>query len=146
MRPVSHSLVEQLPASIDRVFAVLADPARVPDWLPGCSAAQSDGPLQNGARLRVRFKKRVSEFEVRDYAPPRSFGLAERGQRKSSELLFGLESRGGSTTVTVREIWSPTSPGAWVRGRLIPRRNPRRYLATILENLRRIVTPPDQAP
>ncbi len=139
MRPVSHSLVEHLPASIDRVFAVLADPARVPDWLPGCSAAQSERPLQHGVWLRARFKKRVSIFEVVEFLPPKRLGFLERGQRKNAQLFFRLEPAGASTTVTVREVWQPGSAGAWVRGRVLPKRDPDRYLAAILENLGRII-------
>ena len=139
MRPVSYSRVGFLPAPIDQVFAALTDPRHICKWLPGCSAAQSERPLQQGVWLRARFKKRVSIFEVVEFLPPKRLGFLERGQRKNAQLFFGLEAAGASTTVTVREVWQPGSAGAWVRGRVLPKRDPDRYLAAILENLGRIV-------
>src|SRR6266566_4443968 len=36
MRPVSHTLINSIRAPIDRVFALLTDPGRIAQWLPGC--------------------------------------------------------------------------------------------------------------
>jgi uncharacterized protein YndB with AHSA1/START domain len=135
MRPKNYSRAGSVPAPIERVFAVLTDARRMPEWLPGCSAAQSEHPLAQGVWLRARFKKRVSVFEVIEFRPPERIGFLERGQRKNAQLLFGLEAAGAQTTVTVEEVWQPADAGAWVRGHVLPKRDPNRYLATILENL-----------
>jgi hypothetical protein len=82
----------------------------------------------------------MAQFEITDYIPPSSFGWAERGQRRSSTLGFRLYPVGASTTVTVREVWAPTSLIAWAWGRLISRRHPQRHVALILERLRTTVS------
>ena len=136
MHPVSYAAVDRLPAGIDRVFAVLTDPERIPGWLPGCEAAHSESPVKQGTRIKARFRARITEFEVTDCIPPNSFGWAERGQRRSSTLGFRLYPVGSSTTVAVREVWAPTSLASWAWGRLVSRRNPQRHVALILEKLR----------
>src|SRR3989441_3093121 len=72
MRPVSHTLINSIRAPIDRVFALLTDPGRIAQWLPGCDGVQSAGPLRKGARFTARFGARQTEFEIVDFAPPRS--------------------------------------------------------------------------
>jgi uncharacterized protein YndB with AHSA1/START domain len=137
---VSCAAVDRIPAGIDRVFTMLTNADRIPEWLPGCEAAHSDAAVHAGVRIRARFKHRIAEFEILDYSPPDRFGWAERGQRKTSTLSFRLYPVGSSTTVTVREVWAPASLAAWVWGHLVARRNPRRHVERILENLRRLVT------
>lgn len=141
MRSISYAAVDRLSAGIDRVFAVLTNPDRMPEWLPGCEAAQSDNPVEKGTRIRARFSSRITEFEVTDCVPPNSFGWAERGQRRSSTLRFRLSSVGSWTTVAVHEVWAPTSLAGWAWGLLISRRNPQRHVALILEGLRTTVAP-----
>lgn len=141
MRPFSHTLIDHVRAPIDRVFALLSDPARMPEWLPGCSAVETEGPLKNGARLKARFGTRLTEFEIVDFAPPNMFGWVERGQRRGSKTFFRLDFVGGSTAVTVRDVWTPHSLGAWVRGRLLPKRKVQRQLKAILQNLQHLLSP-----
>jgi uncharacterized protein YndB with AHSA1/START domain len=141
MRPFSHTLIDHVRAPIDRVFALLSDPARMPEWLPGCSAVATAGPLKNGARLKARFGTRLTEFEIVDFAPPNTFGWVERGQRRGSKTFFRLDFVGGATAVTVRDVWTPHSLGAWVRGRLLPKRKVQRQLKAILQNLQHLLSP-----
>src|SRR5207247_561051 len=61
MRPVSRTVIQTLPVSIERVFALLTDPSRMAEWLPGCAGTQSDKPLRTGVRFKVRFGQRTSE-------------------------------------------------------------------------------------
>jgi len=141
MRPVTRTLIDHVRAPIDRVFALLSDPARMPEWLPDCSAVEITGPLKNGARFKARFGTRLTEFEVVDFAPPNRFGWAERRQRRGSKMFFRLDFVGGSTSVTVRDEWTPHSLGAWVQGRLLPKREVQRHLKAILQNLQRLLSP-----
>ena len=136
---MSYAALDRLPADIQRVFAVLTDPDRIPGWLPGCEAAHTDDPVGRGVLIKARFGKRIAQFEITDYVPPGSFGWAERGQRKGSTLGFRLYPVGSSTTVTVREVWAPTSLAGWAWGRLVARRNPQRHVALILDKLRTAV-------
>src|SRR5438132_1170250 len=82
MRPVSRTVIQTLPVSIERVFALLTDPSRMAEWLPGCAGTQSDKPLRKGVRFKVRFGQRMTEFEVVDFTPPTTFGWVERTSRE----------------------------------------------------------------
>ena len=140
MRPVTQTFSHSVPAPIQQVFALLTDPGRIPDWLPGCTEVHSDGPLKQGTRFKVRFGDRVTEFEVVDYARPAAFAWAERGERKGRRMFFRLAGLGESTSVTIRDAWIPHSRGAWLHARIWDRRSPRRHLNQMLQRLRSVVT------
>src|SRR5438094_392861 len=118
MHPVSRTVIQTLPVSIERVFALLTDPSRMAEWLPGCAGTQSDKPLRKGVRFKVRFGQRMTEFEVVDFTPPTTFGWVERGERNGWKTFFRLDPTAESTAVTVRDVWAPRSLVAWLRGRL----------------------------
>jgi uncharacterized protein YndB with AHSA1/START domain len=141
MRPVSYTFIDSVGAPVGQVFALLADPNRMPEWLPGCDAAESDVPLRKGVRLKARFGQRTTELEIVDFAPPATLGWVERGQRNGAKLFLRLDSRGATTAVTVREVWSPRSFAAWVRGRFFEKRKVQRRLEGIVQNLRTLVAP-----
>jgi len=142
MRPIRYTPIDHVSAPVERVFALLTDPGRMADWLPGCDAVWAEAPLKRGARFKARFGKRLTEFEVMDFSRPTDFAWVERGERNRAETLFRLEFIGGSTRVTIGETWVPQSLGAWVRGRLLPtKRNVPRRLKRIFQNLRDILTP-----
>ena len=141
MRPVRYTLIEHISAPIDDVFAVLTDPRRIEQWLPGCAGVVVAGSIGKGARLQVRFGRRMTEFDVVDFRAPRTFGWVERGQRKDYKTFFQLDPTGGATAVTIQEVWTPSSIGAWIRGRFFPKRNVPRHQKEILRNLRHILTP-----
>jgi uncharacterized protein YndB with AHSA1/START domain len=138
MRQVAHTLIDHVRAPMDKVFALLTDPKRMPEWLPGCSGVEVDGPVRKGTRLRPSFGSRRSEFEIVDYAPPNTFGWIERGQRKGSKTFFRLEFSGGATAVTIRDLWTPSSFLGWVRGRFLPKRNVQKQMKAMLENLQKL--------
>jgi len=139
MRPVSHTVIHPVPAPIERVFAVLTDPARIAQWLPGCAGVESPRPLRKGVRFKARFGNRETEFEVVDFAPPTAFGLVERGERDGWKTLFRLDETAGSTAVTVRDVWAPRSVIAWLRGRLREKRQVESQLEAILANVRKLL-------
>lgn len=141
MRPITHTLISHVRAPIDRVFSLLTDPSRMAEWLPGCNSVTPTSSLKKGSRLEPRFGSRTSEFEIVDFAPPDTFGWVERGQRRGSKTFFRLEVVGGSTAITVRNVSTPSSFLAWVRGRLRPKRNVVRNLNVLLENVQRLVAP-----
>ena len=59
MHPASRTVIQTVPVSIERVFALLTDPGRMAEWLPGCAGTQSDKPLRKGVRFKVRFGERT---------------------------------------------------------------------------------------
>ncbi len=141
MHPVSRTVIQTLPVSIERVFALLTDPSRMAEWLPGCAGTQSDKPLRKGVRFKVRFGQRMTEFEVVDFTPPTTFGWVERGERNGWKTFFRLDPTAESTAVTVRDVWAPRSLVAWLRGRLFEKRRVASQLDAILSNVRKILAP-----
>lgn len=140
MRPVAHTVIDSIKVPLVQVFALLSDPARIHEWLPGCTGVQSDGALKKGARFTAQFGARVTQFEIVDFAPPATFGWVEHGGRNGWKTFFHLEGKGGSTALTVRDLWIPQTFGAWVRGRFFEKRKVERQLYGIVENLRRLLT------
>jgi uncharacterized protein YndB with AHSA1/START domain len=139
MRTVSHTLIEFISAPIDQVFALVSDPHQMTTWLPDCTAVETAEPLRKGRRLTVHFGPRITEFEIVDFAPPRTFGWIERGLRKGAKTFFQLDAAGTSTAVTIRDVWIPPSVAAWLRARVRPKRQGPRQLKQILENLRKLL-------
>jgi uncharacterized protein YndB with AHSA1/START domain len=139
MRPSGATVIDNIPSPIERVFALLTDPVRIAEWLPGCSGVETTGPLRKGSRLKARFGVRSTEFEVVDFSPPTTFGWSERGQRQGWKTFFRLDAVAGSTAVTVRDVWAPRTLVAWLRGRLFDRRRVDSQLEGILSNVRRLL-------
>ncbi len=139
MRPVSRTLIDSVRAQREQVFALVADPARMPEWLPACTAVETKAPLKRGVWLTIHFGARVTGFEIIDFTPPTTLGWEERGARTGSTTYFQLEAVGGSTRITVRQVWVPRSFIAWLRGRLLVKRRVERTLNAMLRNLRSIV-------
>ena len=136
MRPVAHTVVEWVHVPMAQVFAFLTSPGRMPDWLPECTGVEYEAPLKRGTRFTARFGERVTEFEVVDLAAPATFGWAERGERTGSKTFFRLEGRGGSTALTIREVWTPRSLVAWLRGHVRQKRDVKRRLSGVVERVR----------
>jgi len=141
MRPVSRTVIQTVPVSIERVFALLTAHGSHATPLPGCAATQSDKPLRKGVRFKVRFGERTTEFEVVDFTPPTTFGWVERGERNGWKTFFRLDRTAQSTAVTVRDVWAPRSLVAWLRGRLFEKRRVNSQLEAILSNLRKLLAP-----
>jgi uncharacterized protein YndB with AHSA1/START domain len=140
MRLIRHTLIDHVRAPIDRVFACLADPARMATWLPACTGVEAECPLKRGDRVTVRFGERVTGLEITELSAPTTFGWEEDGGRHGSKTLFQLEAVGGSTRITVRHWWTPRSFLAWVRGRVLVKRRVERTLNATLRNVRNAVT------
>ncbi len=138
MRPVATSFAGVVPAPIEKVFALLADPERMPHWLPGCRSAKlnAPGPLRKGSRLTVLFGRRATTLEIIEFSHPSAFSWADREKRAGSQTNFKLQFGGGTTIVTMRDVWTPTSLGQLLRGRFLGRRNAKRMFEGILDNLR----------
>ena len=139
MRPIDHIQLSFVGAPANRVFALLTDPATIPRWLPDCAAVEAKGPVRKGARLKVRFGQRLTDFEIVDFNPDKTFGWVERGARQGAKTFFRLENAGGAPAITMKSVWQPHGFGAWVRGRLFPKRNVQRMLDGTVNNLRVLV-------
>src|SRR5438552_10458705 len=141
MRPASRTVIQTVPVPIERVFALLTDPNRMAEWLPGCGGTQSDKPLRKGVRFKVRFGQRMTEFEVVDFAPPTTFGWVERGGRNGWKTFFRLDPSAQSTAVTVRDVWAPRTLIAWLRSRIFEKARAHCPPAAVLATVRPLLPP-----
>lgn len=136
----STTLASVVAAPIDRVFALLVDPRKLPDWLPGCYAVAGSPLVYKGAKLLVRFGGRTASFEIIDFHPPTTFGWAEQGARAGEKTFFKLDFAGATTAIKMMHVSTFSSLRAWLRAKLNNRRNPRRQLDQTLQNLRKLTT------
>jgi len=138
MRPVATTYSGVVPAPIEKVFDLLTNPARMPHWLPGCRTVKphTPGPLRKGNRLSVWFGRRATTLDILELSPPTTFSWADSEKRVGSQTHFKLQFAGGTTIITMRDVWIPTSLGQLLRGRFLGRRNAKKMFETILDNLR----------
>jgi uncharacterized protein YndB with AHSA1/START domain len=137
----STTLAGDIAAPVDRVFALLVDPRKIPDWLPGCYAVGGSPMIYKGARLLVRFGPRTTSFRITDFNPPSAFGWAEEeGARSGAKTFFHLGFAGGTTAIQMKHIGAPQTLGAWLKARLRDRRDAHRVLNMTLQNLRKLTT------
>lgn len=143
MKPVSFTHSGTVGAPLERVFALLTDPARIPEWLPGCSAvAPKDRPLEQGAKFHFELggpTNRV-EVEIIDYQPPTAFGWVELRRRAGNKTFFKLQFSGGETRLTIRYVWAPPHFRSWLLGQFYRRRDAWRMFNGTLQNLRKVLT------
>ena len=144
MVPVSFTYSGTVPAPMDKVFALISDPMRMPEWLPRCVAVKAttqDKAPAKGARYKLTFQRAVhqheSVIEIIDYSPPHTFGWVEIYHRAGSKTFFGLRFDGGSTKVSFKHLWVPSGFRSWLNGQFYRRRNAHRMFDGLINNLRK---------
>ncbi len=145
MRPVSFTYHGTVGVSIDRVFELIADPVRMPEWLPNCTFAVP-GPNRKGKgdRHRLHFerngRKADAVIEIIEYVPPTTYGWVEIIHRRGAKTFFKLEFQGGSTRITMKHVWTPATWRAWLLGQFYRRRSAHGMFDGLLQNLRKALT------
>jgi uncharacterized protein YndB with AHSA1/START domain len=90
----------------EEVFAYLTDVSNLPEWQSSARAAEPDGNIRKGARIRERrtFMGRdvKTEVEVTGYEFPERFDLRSRGGPVSYEIHHELKRVGAATRLHVR--------------------------------------------
>ena len=124
---------------MSELFDILTDPARIPAWLPHCHSATADGPLRKKARLTLEYGRRTVEVVLTEFTAPTSLGWTEEKPRNGAQIFFQLAFGGGTTTLTVKEVW-PVSGLRGLWGKLFGRRNAKRRFDGMVQNLRKIAT------
>jgi uncharacterized protein YndB with AHSA1/START domain len=147
MGPVSFTYSANVPSPIDRVFALISDPLRMPEWLPSCVAVKattSDRMAGKGARYKLTFQRDThqheSVIEIIDFSAPHTFGWVEIYHRAGSKTFFALGFEGGSTKVSLKHIWHPTGFRSWLNGQFYRRRNAHRMFSGLVNNLRKALS------
>jgi uncharacterized protein YndB with AHSA1/START domain len=139
MRPITYTLTTTIPSPVDQVFAALTNPHRMAEWLPAARAVEAVSPLKKGSRVRVVYDMRDTEIEVVDFNPPTVFGWAERIGRLNWKTFFRLEFAGASTRLTVQQVWTPPSWGAWLKVKFRQNRNVPSRMDSMVQNLRTVM-------
>lgn len=96
-------------APVDRVWALLMDPAVISTCIPGCDALEPDGDQRFRARLTVALAAIAGTYEgtvtLSDLVPGASYKLTAAGQGKpgfiSGTSLVSLRPDGATTIVDV---------------------------------------------
>ena len=141
-KPVSFVHSGSIGAPLDRVFALLSDASRLPEWLPGCrTVAPKEQLMRVGARYHLAMgegKHRV-EIEIVDYQPPRALGWLEHFRRTGSKTFIKLDYQGGATRVTIKHVWQPHSFRSWLLGQFYRRRDATRMFNGTVQNLGKVL-------
>lgn len=146
MGPVSFTYSASVPAPIDRVFALISDPRRMPEWLPRCVDVKETTTDRGGrgARFKLTFQRDLnrheSVIEIIDFQPPHTFGWVEIYHRAGSKTFFALSFAGGSTKLTFKHVWQPSGFRSWLNGQFYRRRNSRRMFDGLVNNLRKALS------
>jgi uncharacterized protein YndB with AHSA1/START domain len=147
MGPVSFTYSASVPAPIDRVFALISEPLRMPEWLPNCVAVRETTgrkAVGKGARYKLTFQRHThqheSVIEIIDFSVPHTFGWVEIYHRAGSKTFFALGFAGGSTKVSLKHIWHPSGFRSWLNGQFYRRRNAHRMFSGLINNLRKALT------
>ncbi|HET8604768.1 MAG TPA: SRPBCC family protein [Marmoricola sp.] len=124
----------------ERVWPVLADVARWPEWTPTVDSLQrlDDGPLRIGSRARIHQPRLPrAEWEVTEVQDGRSFTWEASGPglRTIGRHEVVAEGAGSAVTLSIEQT-GPASPVA----ALVWRRLTQRYLETEAASLAARVT------
>jgi uncharacterized protein YndB with AHSA1/START domain len=142
-KPVSFTHSGTVGAPLERVFALLSDAKRLPEWFPGCrTVAPKEQLMRLGARYHLEMspRKHRVEIEIVDYQPPRALGWLEHFRRTGNKTFFKLDHQGGATRVTVKLVWHAHSFRSWLLGQFYRRRDATRMFNGTLQNLRQALT------
>jgi uncharacterized protein YndB with AHSA1/START domain len=97
----------------ENVFAALTDLEHLPEWQSSALAAEADGPLAVGARIReqrrLMGRELDNELEVSAYDPPRRFALEGRSGPVPLSVDHELVEDGGKT---ILHVHAQAVPGA----------------------------------
>lgn len=99
-------------ASPPEVWAVLVDVPRWPEWYPGYSAAEADGPLHIGQQGTVTLiDGRHRPFEIFECQEPHYLVLGVRAPGSDIRFRYRVEAQptSGSSVVLGHTLTGPTS-------------------------------------
>jgi len=130
------SITVDIAAPPDRVWAVMADVERWPEWTPTVTRIErlDRGPLAAGSRARIRQPKLPTAiWEVTELREGRSFTWVTRSPGVLVTAKHGVEPVGQRTRATLSVGFS--GPLGWLVARLTSGLN-NRYLALEAQGLR----------
>jgi uncharacterized protein YndB with AHSA1/START domain len=145
MRPVAFTYSGTVAVPIADVFDLISDPTRLPEWLPGCHAVVPGSATRaKGERHRLTVEREGRQtdivIEIIEYQPPTAYAWVEILHRRGAKTFFKLGFQGGSTRITMKQVWTPPGWRAWLLGQVFRRRNAHRTFERLLQNVRTLLT------
>ena len=104
---------ELVDAPPERVWQVLTDWERSPDWMPGIDSMRQEGSGPPGTGTVVVFQARGAErsSEVTAWDPPRRLALRSVQGGVTADYVYSLEPEGSGTRLTLEA--DCRTRGAW---------------------------------
>ena len=93
-------------APIERVWEVLTDIERWPEWQPDVATASLDDPLRAGTGFRWKAKGLAIASTIQEFDPPRRIGWTGRSTGMGAIHRWTLEPAQNGTRVTTQESLS----------------------------------------
>jgi uncharacterized protein YndB with AHSA1/START domain len=138
--PVVAGCEIEIAAPPERVWELLTDIDRWPEWNPDIDSAALDGPLAAGTTFRWKAGPGSIVSRIQHVEPPREIGWTGKTMGIAGVHVHRLEPTGGGTRVVTEESWV----GFPVR---LMRRRMRRTLERSLETgLRHLEAAAERAP
>lgn len=109
-----ETLINAVP---ERVWSVLTDFERWPEWNPDVRSARADGPLQPGTRFHWKAGPSGITSRLEDVQPPTRITWTGSTLGIRAIHVHTLTPRDGATLVTSEESWSGLLPRL-LRGRM----------------------------
>ncbi len=118
----------------ERVWAIITDIDRWPDWQPGVSKARLEGPLAPGSVFRWRASGLSIRSTLREVAPPSRIGWEGKAPGTRAVHVWALTAQGAQTAVETEESFEGWLPRLMRRAM---QRNLEKALRGGLESLKR---------
>ena len=129
---IARSEIE-IAAPPERVWELVTDIGRWPEWDPGVGSAALEGPLAPGSTFRWKAGPGTIVSTLRHVDPPREVGWTGKTMGIAGVHAFRLEPSGVGTRVVSEESWNGF-PARLLRGRM--RRKLQRSLDAGLRHLK----------
>jgi hypothetical protein len=131
--PVAAQSETEIAAPPERVWELVTDIGRWPEWDPGVESAALEGPLAPGTAFRWKAGPGTIVSTLRHVDPPREVGWTGKTMGIAGVHVFRLEASGVGTRVVSEESWNGV-PARILRGRM--RRTLQRSLDAGLRHLK----------
>lgn len=93
-------------APIEKVWRILTDLPRWPEWQPGITSIEAAGPLAVGTSFRWKGKGFAITSILGDFDPPRRIGWSGHAAGMKAIDIYMLEAKDGGTLAATEESMS----------------------------------------
>lgn len=104
--PVSHSASIDISAPVEKVWALMSDIARWPEWNKDITSAQLNGALQPGTTFTWKAGPGTITSRLEAVEPKQLISWSGKTMGIRAVHIWRLAANDQSTTVTTEESWS----------------------------------------